>query len=246
MRTAQSFCVLITAVAVNVSCRGVLGPSCTDESGGVLRTEGVVLMDGASTHTGCFAEVVQPADTTDVDRPPGDAGRQRHNYGLRRAYGVRHGNGHTATRSRWVLSGPPTMAGRRAGDAGGWLAREDLPHRHHRRPDSGCDVCVDGHVSDHLRELGVQRSHGCPGQCISCTMVAGASTTATVRLLSTRLKTCVNQRDPPGFAARPGIGFAASSSARRPVTRPIRIRNGTRGRCSCAASGTAPGSHHMG
>ena len=47
----QSFCVLITAVVVNVSCRGVLGPSCTDESGGVLRTEGVVLMDGTSTHT---------------------------------------------------------------------------------------------------------------------------------------------------------------------------------------------------
>jgi len=49
MRTAPSFCVLITAVVVNVSCRGVLGPSCTDESGGVLRTEGVVPMDGTST-----------------------------------------------------------------------------------------------------------------------------------------------------------------------------------------------------
>ena len=66
MRTAPSFCVLITAVVVNVSCRGVLGPSCTDESGGVLSTEGVVRMDGMSTHR-CFAEVVQPADTTDVD-----------------------------------------------------------------------------------------------------------------------------------------------------------------------------------
>ena len=31
-------CVLITAVVVTVSCRGVLGPSCTDESGGVLTT----------------------------------------------------------------------------------------------------------------------------------------------------------------------------------------------------------------
>ena len=51
MRTAPSFCVLITAVVVTVSCRGVLGPSCTDESGGVLRTDGVVLMDGTSTHT---------------------------------------------------------------------------------------------------------------------------------------------------------------------------------------------------
>ena len=51
MRTAPSFCVLITAAVVNVSCRGVLGPSCTDESGGVLRTEGVVHMDGTSTHT---------------------------------------------------------------------------------------------------------------------------------------------------------------------------------------------------
>jgi hypothetical protein len=39
MRTATSFRVLITAVVVNVSCRGVLGPSYTDESGGVLRTE---------------------------------------------------------------------------------------------------------------------------------------------------------------------------------------------------------------
>ena len=51
MRTAPSFCVLITAVVVTVSCRGVLGPSCTDESGGVLRTEGVVQMDGTSSHT---------------------------------------------------------------------------------------------------------------------------------------------------------------------------------------------------
>ena len=51
MRTAPSFCVLITAAVVNVSCRGVLGPSCTDESGGVLRTEGVVQMDGTSSHT---------------------------------------------------------------------------------------------------------------------------------------------------------------------------------------------------
>ena len=51
MRTAPSFCVLMTALVVNVSCRGVLGPSCTDESGGVLRTEGVVLMDGTSSHT---------------------------------------------------------------------------------------------------------------------------------------------------------------------------------------------------
>jgi hypothetical protein len=51
MRTASSFGVLITAVVVNVSCRGVLGPSCTDESGGVLRTEGVVHMGGTSSHT---------------------------------------------------------------------------------------------------------------------------------------------------------------------------------------------------
>ena len=51
MRTAPSFCMLITAVVVNVSCRGVLGPSCTDESGGVLSTEGVVRMDGMTTHT---------------------------------------------------------------------------------------------------------------------------------------------------------------------------------------------------
>ena len=50
MRTAPSFCILITAVVVNVSCRGVLGPSCTDESGGVLRTEGVVPMNGTSTY----------------------------------------------------------------------------------------------------------------------------------------------------------------------------------------------------
>ena len=32
MRTAPSFCLLVTAVVVNVSCGGVLGPSCTDES----------------------------------------------------------------------------------------------------------------------------------------------------------------------------------------------------------------------
>ena len=51
MRTATSFGVLITAVVVNVSCRGVLGPSCTDESGDVLRTEGVVQTDGTSSHT---------------------------------------------------------------------------------------------------------------------------------------------------------------------------------------------------
>ena len=51
MRTAPSFCVLITAAVVHVSCRGLLGPSCTDESGGVLRTEGVVQMDRTSTHT---------------------------------------------------------------------------------------------------------------------------------------------------------------------------------------------------
>ena len=50
MRTAPSFCLLITAVVVNVSCRGVLGPSCTDESGGVLRTEGVLQMGGTSSH----------------------------------------------------------------------------------------------------------------------------------------------------------------------------------------------------
>jgi hypothetical protein len=50
MRTAPSFCVLITAVVVNVSCRGVLGPSCSDESGGVLRAEGVVEIDGMSSH----------------------------------------------------------------------------------------------------------------------------------------------------------------------------------------------------
>ena len=50
MRKAPSFCILITAAVVNVSCRGVLGPSCTDESGDVLRTEGVVEMDGTSSH----------------------------------------------------------------------------------------------------------------------------------------------------------------------------------------------------
>ena len=51
MRTALSCCVLITAVAVNVSCRGVLSPSCTDEAGEVLRTEGLVQKDGTSSHT---------------------------------------------------------------------------------------------------------------------------------------------------------------------------------------------------
>ena len=51
MRTAPSFCVLMTAAVVNVSCRGILGPSCMDESGDVLRTEGVVRMSGTSTHT---------------------------------------------------------------------------------------------------------------------------------------------------------------------------------------------------
>jgi hypothetical protein len=51
MRTAPWFCVLITGVVVNVSCRGALGPSCTEESDGVLRTEGVVQRDGRSTHT---------------------------------------------------------------------------------------------------------------------------------------------------------------------------------------------------
>ena len=51
MQTAPSLCVLITAVAVNVSCRGVLGPSCTDESGDVLRIDSVVRMSGTSTHS---------------------------------------------------------------------------------------------------------------------------------------------------------------------------------------------------
>jgi len=51
MRTALSFCVLIGAVVVNVSCRGVLGPSCSDQSGGVLMTEGVAPMAGTNRHT---------------------------------------------------------------------------------------------------------------------------------------------------------------------------------------------------
>ena len=51
MRRAPSFCIFITAVVVTVFCRGVLGPSCTDESGGVLKTEGVVQVDGTSSHT---------------------------------------------------------------------------------------------------------------------------------------------------------------------------------------------------
>lgn len=51
MRTPPSLSVLITAVVVNVSCRGLLGPSCTDESGDVLRTQGSVRMDGTSSHT---------------------------------------------------------------------------------------------------------------------------------------------------------------------------------------------------
>jgi hypothetical protein len=47
----QSFGVLIAAVVVSVSCRGVLGPSCTNESGDVLKTEGVARMSETSAYT---------------------------------------------------------------------------------------------------------------------------------------------------------------------------------------------------
>jgi hypothetical protein len=67
MRTAPSFCVLITAGVVNVSCRGVLGPSCTDEIGRRPQDRRRRADGRYEQSHGCFAEVIQPADTTDVD-----------------------------------------------------------------------------------------------------------------------------------------------------------------------------------
>jgi hypothetical protein len=63
MRTASSFGMLITALAVNIACRGTLGPSCTNESGDILRFEGLVRMSGTSTHT-----VVSPKSSNLVIR----------------------------------------------------------------------------------------------------------------------------------------------------------------------------------
>jgi hypothetical protein len=63
MHTASSFGVLIVAVVVSVSCRGILGPSCTDESGDVLRIDSLVPMSGTSAHT-----VVSPKSSNLVIR----------------------------------------------------------------------------------------------------------------------------------------------------------------------------------
>jgi hypothetical protein len=41
MGTVRSCGVLIVTAVVSVSCRGIVGPSCTDESGDVLRSEGI-------------------------------------------------------------------------------------------------------------------------------------------------------------------------------------------------------------
>jgi hypothetical protein len=51
MGTVRSFGVLIVTAVVSVSCRGILGPSCTDESGDVLRSEGIARMSGTSAYT---------------------------------------------------------------------------------------------------------------------------------------------------------------------------------------------------
>jgi hypothetical protein len=51
MRTVRSFGVLIATVVVSVSCGGILGPSCTDESGDVLKSEGTARMSGTSAYT---------------------------------------------------------------------------------------------------------------------------------------------------------------------------------------------------
>jgi hypothetical protein len=67
---------------------GVLGPSCTDESGGVLRTEGVLQMDGTSSHT-----VASPKSSnllirltwTDIQATLGVAPRLRTAVGIRGA-----------------------------------------------------------------------------------------------------------------------------------------------------------------
>ena len=125
-----------------------------------------------------------------------------------------------------VLAGPPAMAGRRAGDAGGWLARKDLPHRHHRRPD-GCDValtvtyritCRAGSRGPMAALVSAFRARWSPGLPRPRRSVFAAH----------GCRTCVNQRDPP--ASLPGRASASPRRA-RPTTdhRPIRIRNGRAG-----------------
>jgi hypothetical protein len=51
MRLVRSFAVLFAAAVVSVSCRGILGPSCTDESGDVLRSEGLARISETSAYT---------------------------------------------------------------------------------------------------------------------------------------------------------------------------------------------------
>jgi hypothetical protein len=50
MGTVRSCGVLIVTAVVSVSCRGIVGPSCTDESGDVLRSEGIARMSGTSAY----------------------------------------------------------------------------------------------------------------------------------------------------------------------------------------------------
>ena len=51
MRTVRSFGILFATLVVSVSCRGILGPSCTAESGDVLRSEGVARVSETSAYT---------------------------------------------------------------------------------------------------------------------------------------------------------------------------------------------------
>ena len=51
MRAVRSFGVLFATLVVSVSCRAILGPSCTDESGDVLRREGVARVSETSAYT---------------------------------------------------------------------------------------------------------------------------------------------------------------------------------------------------
>jgi hypothetical protein len=122
MRTVRSFRVLIATMVVSVSCRGILGPSCTDESGDVLKSEGVARMSETSAHT-----VVSPKSSNLLIRltwadTQATLAVSATIIDLRRAHGVPNGDDHTATGSRWSLSHPTTLATRGPRNAGRRLA----------------------------------------------------------------------------------------------------------------------------